>query len=296
MMTIDTPINNLMTTDYAQLSADYHLVEQALAYLEKHYQEQPSLAEIAASAGLSEYHFQRLFTHWVGISPKRFLQFLTKEHAKQMLERSASLLDVAYQTGLSGPGRLHDLFVNCEAVTPGEYKNQGQGLTITYAFQPTPFGECLLAKTDRGICSLTFVKAGERLEALDALRNRWSQAEFRQDTAVIAPLVRQIFPLARRLERAPINLYLCGTNFQIKVWEALLRVPPGNVVSYENIAVSIGMPRAVRAVGRAVAANPIAVIIPCHRVIRKMGVFGDYHWGSARKKAILGWEMAKEIQ
>ncbi len=283
-----------MMTDYRVLSDDYERIEQALLYLEKNYHEQPTLEEVAASIGLSEYHFQRLFTRWVGISPKRFLQFLTKEHAKELLEKSTDLLDVAYQTGLSGPGRLHDLFVSCEAVTPGEYKNRGEGLTIRYGFHATPFGECLLALTERGICGLSFTLAGNRQPALEALRGRWSMAKLLEDPSATASLVNRIFPLARQPETAPLSLFLNGTNFQIKVWEALLQVPPGALVTYEEIARRLGMPRAARAVGQAVADNPIAVIIPCHRVIRKMGELGNYRWGPARKKALLGWEMARE--
>ena len=283
--------------DRKQLSDDYRRVEQAILYLENNAHRQPSLKEIAASVSLSEYHFQRLFTRWVGISPKRFLQFLTKERAKQMLERSENLLDVTYETGLSSPGRLHDLFVACEAVTPGEYKAQGEGLTIQYGFHYTPFGECLLAATERGISNLLFVQNGNRDEALRSLRKRWKNAELIEDPVRTRPLVSQIFNLYENRNPSSLSVFLNGTNFQIKVWEALLRIPPGAVVSYEALAASIGMPKAARAVSNAVSQNPIPVLIPCHRVIRKMGEFGGYRWGTARKKALLGWEMAKwEIQ
>jgi AraC family transcriptional regulator of adaptative response/methylated-DNA-[protein]-cysteine methyltransferase len=281
------------TTDYAQLSMDYHRVEQAILYLESNFRSQPALKEVAESIGLSEYHFQRLFTRWVGISPKRFLQYLTKEYALRLLEQSEDVLETAYQSGLSGPGRLHDLLVTCEAVTPGEYKQQGAGLTIRYGFHPTPFGECLLAVTDRGICHLAFVEAGDRLRILGELKKQWARAGLVEDPPVTRPLVERIFFSQRGQGLPPLKLYLKGTNFQIKVWEALLRIPPGSVVSYENIAAAIGMPRATRAVSNAVAHNPIPVVIPCHRVIRKMGVLGGYRYGTARKKALLGWEMAK---
>lgn len=281
--------------DYKQLCEDYRRIEKAIRYLEDHYREQPALQEIAANAGLSEYHFQRLFTRWVGISPKRFLQFLTKEHAKSLLQESTNLLEVTYRTGLSGPGRLHDLFVSCEAVTPGEYKKRGQDLTIDYGIHPSPFGECLLAITERGICGLYFVSGGEKLGALDTLRSRWSRANLRENPAVTASLVEKIFPLGQRGSTSPLPLLLHGTNFQIKVWEALIRIPPGRLTTYGDIATYIGAPDAARAVGQAVASNPIAVIIPCHRVIRKMGQFGGYRWGTARKKAILGWEMAQGV-
>ncbi|MBN1146669.1 MAG: bifunctional helix-turn-helix domain-containing protein/methylated-DNA--[protein]-cysteine S-methyltransferase [Anaerolineales bacterium] len=279
--------------DYRQLSDDYQRIERAIRYLEEHYREQPSLDNVAASVGLSEYHFQRVFTRWVGISPKRFLQFLTKEHAKQVLESSASVLEATYQAGLSGPGRLHDLFVACEAVTPGEYKSRGQGLQITYGFHPSPFGECLLAVTERGVCGLAFAEDGDRRKALADLHVRWRNADLQENPARGVAWIERIFPLRSEQPVPPLHLFLNGTNFQIKVWEALLRIPWGSLVTYEAIAVHLGAPKAARAVGQAVAANPIAVIIPCHRVIHKMGVFGNYHWGSARKKAILGWEMAQ---
>jgi AraC family transcriptional regulator of adaptative response/methylated-DNA-[protein]-cysteine methyltransferase len=278
-------IMDMTLVDYEQLSEDYGRVEQAIRYIEENYHSQPGLKEIAAHAGLSEYHFQRLFTRWVGISPKRFLQFLTKESAS-----SVNLLEVAYQTGLSGPGRLHDLFVSCEAVTPGEFKNQGEGLEIQYGFHATPFGECLLALTERGICHLAFVQDGDRPQALRVLQARWKNASLREDPAATRPLVGQIFAIARGQEAAPLHLFLKGTNFQIKVWEALLRIPPGSVVSYQDLAISIGMPKAARAVGNAVGQNPLPVLIPCHRVIHKAGDFGSYHYGTARKKALLAWE------
>lgn len=282
-----------MTVNYKQLSEDYQRVEQAILFLEKNFHRQPGLKEIAAGVNLSEYHFQRLFTRWVGISPKRFLQFLTKEYAKELLERSEDLLAVAYETGLSSPGRLHDLFVTCEAVTPGEFKNRGEGLTIFYGFHPSPFGECLLALTERGICGLSFVQPGSREQALEALKGRWRKARLSQDAARTRPFVSQIFARYTGQASSPLELFLSGTNFQIKVWEALLRVPSGAVVSYQDIAACIGMPDAARAVSNAVAHNPIPVIIPCHRVIRKMGDWGGYHYGAARKKALLGWEAAQ---
>jgi AraC family transcriptional regulator of adaptative response/methylated-DNA-[protein]-cysteine methyltransferase len=275
---------------YTELSEDYLRVEQAIRFLEQNYRRQPELKEVAESIHLSEYHFQRLFTRWVGISPKRFLQFLTKENAKAMLASSHGLLDTAYTSGLSGPGRLYDLFVATEAVTPGEFKRKGAGLNIRYGFHPSPFGECLVGLTERGVCHLAFVQPGERSRALTYLRKAWPQAELQGDPSATRPLVRQIFSLSD--QSGPLALHLCGTNFQIKVWEALLRIPPGAVVSYEDLAVSVGLPRASRAVGHAVARNPIPVLIPCHRVIRKSGEFGEYMYGAARKKAMLGWEMA----
>jgi AraC family transcriptional regulator of adaptative response/methylated-DNA-[protein]-cysteine methyltransferase len=279
-----------------QLSADYQRIEQAILALEKNFRRQPSLDEIARSVALSEYHFQRLFSRWVGISPKRFLQFLTKEYAKELIESSPNLLDVAYESGLSGTGRLHELFVTCEAVTPGEFKNKGEGLQIFYGFHPTPFGYCLLAVTDRGICHLSFVQEGERTQAIKSLQKGWENAKLTVAPAKTRALVDQIFNPIKNGKPRPLHLFLSGTNFQIKVWEALLKIPAGAVASYEEIAARIGLPKASRAVGNAVSQNPVAYIIPCHRVVRKLGEFGNYRWGAARKKAMLGWEMARKEQ
>ncbi len=281
-----------MITD-TQLSDDYARIEQVIYFLEKNASRQPTLAEIAESVHLSEFHFQRLFTRWVGISPKRFLQFITKEHAKQLLAHSSSLLEATYQLGLSSPGRLHDLFVTWEAVTPGEYKQRGLGLTIRYGFHSTPFGEVLLGSTDRGICNLSFVMPAGRADALAALRRGWPNANLIEDPSATQPLVAAIFRRSSPGNGGPLHVYLSGTSFQLKVWEALLRIPSGSVVSYRDIAGYLGDPRASRAVGNALAHNPVAVLIPCHRVIHSLGEFGNYHYGEARKIALLGWEMAK---
>jgi AraC family transcriptional regulator of adaptative response/methylated-DNA-[protein]-cysteine methyltransferase len=278
--------------DYEQLSQDYEVIAQAIHFLEANVQRQPELDEIAASVNLSEYHFQRLFTRWVGISPKRFLQYLTKEGAKQLLERRASLLETTYELGLSSPGRLHDLFVACEAVTPGEYKRRGEGLIIRYGFHPSPFGECLLATTERGITNLAFVEHRDRAAALAVLRHAWRNARLVEDAATTRTLTDHIFIPASQAAFEPLCLYLHGTNFQIKVWEALLRIPTGQVATYSDIAQAIGFPKAARAVGNAVGRNPIPVLIPCHRVLRKEGDFGGYRYGVTRKKALLGWEAA----
>lgn len=276
---------------YRQASADYRTIEQAIRYLEANALQQPDLKEVAAAVGLSEFHFQRLFTRWAGISPKRFLQFLTKEHAKELLDRSANLLDTTAQVGLSSLGRLHDLFVTTEAVTPGEYKTRGNGLTIRYGLHPTPVGTCLIGLTDRGICHLGFVQRTEG-DAIDELVSRWQQADLIEDSATTAPLIEPIFDAGRRAGQ-PLRLYLRGTNFQLKVWEALLRVEPGAVTTYSEIAERIGDPHSARAVGGAVGANPLPVLIPCHRVIRALGEFGNYRYGSARKLALLGMEFSR---
>ena len=270
-------------------SQHYQLIERAIQYIETNVNHQPELDEIAAAIGLSEYHFQRIFTRWTGISPKRFMQFLTKEHAKELLNKSENLLDTTHQVGLSSLGRLHDLFVTTEAVTPGEYKSGGAGLTIHYGIHLTPFGKCLIATTERGICNLSFVNVSEG-QAIDNLVADWKQARMAEDYKSTAPLVTRIFS---DLETgSPLKIHLRGTNFQIKVWEALLSIPTGAVTTYEHIAKQIGRPKALRAVGTAVGHNPIAYLIPCHRVIRKSGDFGNYLYGSARKKVILAKEFS----
>ena len=278
--------------DYQQLASDYQVVEKAIQFVVENHLRQPELSEIAAHVGLSEYHFQRLFTRWAGISPKRFLQYLTKENAKALLETSRDILDVAYSVGLSSPSRLHDLFVTCEAVTPGEYKKRGQGLVIKYGYHPSPFGECLLAATDRGICYIAFVQDGDTQSAFQEVKDRWPEASFVEDGEYTKQFVEGIFVPVGNQRGAPLRLFLHGTNFQIKVWEALLKIPTGRVVTYHDLAVAIGMPEAPRAVGSAVGQNPLPVLVPCHRVIRKGGETGNYRYGWARKKALLAWEAA----
>jgi AraC family transcriptional regulator of adaptative response/methylated-DNA-[protein]-cysteine methyltransferase len=278
---------------YAELSADYGRIEAAIHYLEENFQAQPTLAEIASHVGLSEYHFQRLFSRWAGTSPKRFLQFLTIQHAKKLLADSQSILDAAYEAGLSSPSRLHDLFVTHEAITPGEFKQKGAGLTIQYGFHDSPFGECLIALTERGICGLQFVADDDREAALAELKASWPQANFVADDEATRPYVDPIFNLSEVEERPSLPLYLKGTNFQVQVWQALLKIPAGTAVSYGTVAQMIGNPKASRAVGSAVSHNPVGYLIPCHRVIRQAGNLGDYRWGSSRKKAILGWEAAR---
>ncbi len=278
---------------YAQAIEDYNRIERAILFLEQNFCRQPELKEVAANIGLSKHHFQRLFSRWAGVSPKRFLQFLTLEYAKKLLAESRNLLDVTYETGLSSPGRLHDLFITCEAMTPGEYKNQAEGLKIFYGFHPSPFGECLMSMTDRGICGLDFVPDGERDSVFNELKDKWAKATFVEDADRTRPFAERIFnPVEDKQALPPI---LKGTNFQIRIWQALLKIPAGAVVSYNDIAGHIGQPKAAQAVGNAVARNPIAFIIPCHRVIRKVGNIGDYHWGAARKKAILGWEASRKV-
>jgi AraC family transcriptional regulator of adaptative response/methylated-DNA-[protein]-cysteine methyltransferase len=274
---------------------DYTRVEAAIRYLEERQPEQPRLAEVAEHVGLSPWHFQRLFQRWAGVSPKRFLQFLTVEHAKRMLDASETVLETTWSAGLSSPGRLHDLFVTVEAVSPGEYKTGGEGLEIRWGVHPTPFGEALVAVSDRGVCQLSF---GDPEEALETLQKRFPEARRVEAPETTGPVSDRIF---RRLRagRGPadvkggLSLHLRGTNFQLRVWRALLSIPDGGAVTYGRIARSLGQPGAAQAVGRAVGANPVAVLIPCHRVLRESGGLGGYRWGTERKWAILGWEGVK---
>ncbi len=273
------------------MDRDYRRIEEAIRYLDENFRRQPELREIADRIGLSEYHFQRLFRRWAGVSPKRFLQFLTAGYARELLRSSRSVLDAAFEAGLSGAGRLHDLTVNVHAATPGELKHRGAGLTIRYGFHPSPFGTSLLATTPRGICALFFLEGDDREGALGELRGLWEEAQLLQDQEGTAPLAEAVFSTDPR--RKHLTLFLQGTNFQIKVWEALLRLPPGTAATYGQLAGRVGAPGAARAVGRAVGSNPVSFLIPCHRIIRQSGILGEYRWGSARKKAILGWEAAR---
>ena len=267
---------------------DASRVERALDWLSRNFERQPSLAEAAGRAGLSEHHFQRLFRRQVGLSPKKYVQFLTLERAKKVLAQSRSVLDAAYDAGLSGPGRLHDLFVNVEAMTPGEYKHRGRGLTILYGAHPSPFGQCLILRTVRGVCGLAFTAPGRRDEAFAELARGFEAAAFIEDPDATAGIVRRIFDAAASGDG--IGLHLRGTPFQIKVWRALLAIPSGCLASYGDLARRMGMPRASRAVGAAVGSNPVAWVIPCHRVIRASGVLGEYRWGSGHKLAMLSVE------
>jgi AraC family transcriptional regulator of adaptative response/methylated-DNA-[protein]-cysteine methyltransferase len=276
----------------SQTAMDYARIERALRFLNGNYLRQPTLDEIAAHVHLSPFHFERLFQRWAGTSPKRFLQYLTKEHAKTILQDSRSLLDATYESGLSGTGRLHDLFVSCEAVTPGEYKRRGEGVTIGYGFHPTPFGECLLARTERGICALRFLSTPSKQATLRELRDEWAAAKFVRNDDESGEICERIFSGAAKDGGVPFHLHLHGTNFQLKVWQALLTIPSGRLANYGDLAVKIGAPGAGRAVGSAVGRNPIAYLIPCHRVIRSLGVIGDYRWGRERKQAMIAREAA----
>lgn len=275
------------------MSTDYDRIERAIQYLEAHVTDQPRLEEIAAHVHLSPFHFERLFKRWAGVTPKQFLQQLTLAHAKERLRESASVFEAALEAGLSGPSRLHDLFVTIEAVTPGEFKQQGAGLVIRYGFHETRFGWCFIGLTGRGICHMAFEPPGT--EPIAELAARWPGAVLREAPAETGAMVDRIFGEATQ-NGVPLRLLVHGTNFQVHVWQALLRVPAGRVISYEDLAAALGRPAATRAVASAVAKNPIGYLIPCHRVIRKSGHFGQYHWGSARKKAMVGFEGVMSYQ
>ena len=279
-----------MGMDIAQNARDYARIEAAILYLEAHYRDQPGLDEVARAGGLSPHHFQRLFRRWAGISPKRFGQFLTLDYAKAQLEASATLLDAAYDAGLSGPSRLHDLFVTYEAMSPGAFKRGGGGVDIAWGVHPSPFGPCFVGLTERGICALGFA-GGDNGAVRAEFERRWPAARFHQDRTATAPVAARIF-CGQPSGGAPLWLLVCGTNFQLKVWEALLRIPPGRITSYHALGQSLGLSRSARAVGGAVAANPISYLIPCHRVIRRTGRFSNYEWGPNRKRVMLGWEAA----
>lgn len=274
-------------------SSDYSRVERAIRFLTAHAVEQPSLERVAEEVGLSPFHFQRLFQRWAGVSPKRFLQVLTLEEAKRMLAESRSLLDVSHTVGLSGPSRLHDLFLGLERMTPGEYKAQAEGLTVRWGVADTTFGPALFAALDRGLCGLSFLLDENGEGALGELQARWPGARLVADAASMRSYAEALEVHLRGGTDRPLGLVLKGTPFQVRIWEALLRVPSGQAISYRDLAALAGSPRALRAVGTAVGQNPIACLIPCHRVIQATGALGQYHWGAPRKQALLAFERVR---
>ena len=272
---------------------DYERVGRAIRFLEERRAEQPSLDEVAAVMGLSPHHCHRLFSRWVGTTPKRFLQFLTAEQAKKALAESRSVLDAAFDTGLTSPGRLHDLMVTLEAVSPGEYRAAGAWLEIRWGTHATPFGEAFLGVTQRGICAFEFLAGRQPEEAAAELAAGWPAAELRHDPATTRSVVTKVFPQHHLLPEGPFHLLVRGTNFQIRVWQALLRIPSGTVISYGDLAGRLGNPGAARAVGSAVGSNQVSYLIPCHRVVRQATGLGHYRWGAVRKHALLAWEAAQ---
>lgn len=272
--------------------SDYDRIAQAISFITSRVNGQPTLTEIATHLNMSPYHFQRLFCRWAGVTPKRFLQVLTLERAKQVLSESKPLLEVSNSLGLSSGSRLYDHFVQLEAVTPGEYKKGGVGLTIEYAVHDTPFGKAFIATTTRGICQFAFLDYSDINVLMSDLSSKWPHAVIHENYQRTRAIIETMFDGEKRLDR-PLSLHVSGTNFQVRVWKALLQIPPGTVVSYSQVASGIGRPRSARAVGTAVGANPVAFLIPCHRVIQQSGKLGGYHWGETRMHAIHAWESAK---
>ena len=273
-----------------QATLNYNRIAEAIEFLKSNFREQPSLEQVAEKVHLSPYHFQRLFTDWAGVSPKKFLQYLTVEYAKDVLKNGqATLFDAAHEAGLSGTGRLHDLFIKVEGMTPGEYKNGGAALSINYSFAESPFGDILVASTSKGICYMAFAEEEEK--AFQQLKNKFPNAHYHQMVDLVQQNALYIFTHDwSQLDK--IRLHLKGTDFQLKVWETLLKIPFGGLTTYRSLAEKINQPSAQRAVGTAIGQNPVAFLIPCHRVIQSVGTFGNYHWGATRKTAIIGWEAA----
>ncbi|MCB1427162.1 MAG: bifunctional helix-turn-helix domain-containing protein/methylated-DNA--[protein]-cysteine S-methyltransferase [Zhengella sp.] len=286
-MTVQTAI---LTRDITPQGTEYETVRRVIETLSLDYRDQPSLEALAAQVGETPTGLQKLFTRWAGLSPKAFLQAVTLDHARRLLDEGAPLLDAALELGLSGPGRLHDLFVSHEALTPGDYKARGAGLTIRHGFHPSPFGPALIMATERGLCGLAFADPGGEAAAFEDMARRWPNARFIEDAAAIAPYAARIFDPARWRAEEPLRVVMIGTDFQVRVWEALLRIPMNRAASYSDIAAAIGKPKASRAVGAAVGANPVSFVIPCHRALGKAGQLTGYHWGLTRKRAMLGWE------
>jgi AraC family transcriptional regulator, regulatory protein of adaptative response / methylated-DNA-[protein]-cysteine methyltransferase len=283
-------------SEFAPLSAaadDYAVVRRAIAFISEHWRAQPEIDEIAAAVGTTTADLHHLFRRWAGLTPKAFLQAITLDHARRLLRSSASVLDAAYEVGLSGPGRLHDLFVTHEAMSPGEWKSGGEGLNVAYGFHPSPFGSALVMTTERGLAGLAFADPGEEEAALDDMRGRWPKARYGEDTARTGAIARRIFdPTLWRPER-PLRVMLIGTDFEVRVWETLLGIPMGRATTYSDIAAKLGKPTAARAVGAAVGKNPVSFVVPCHRVMGKSGDLTGYHWGLTRKRAMLGWEAGR---
>ena len=271
-------------------AADYDIVRRAIAHIRGNWRSQPEIDTIADAAGVSTTDLHHLFRRWCGLTPKAFLQALTLNHARDLLRASASVLETSYEVGLSGPGRLHDLFVTHEAMSPGEWKAGGEGLTITYGFHPCPFGTALVMNTPRGLAGLALADAGKERRALSDMRSRWPKARYVEDFAATAVTARRIFDPALWRADQPLRVVLIGTDFEIRVWEKLLTIPMGRLDTYSGVAAKVGEPKAARAVGAAVGKNPICFVVPCHRVVGKNGDITGYHWGITRKRAMLGWE------
>lgn len=269
---------------------DYDVVRRTLQAISERWRDQPQLEDLASEAGVQPIQLQRVFSRWAGLTPKQFLQAVTLDHARALLKRSATVLETSYEVGLSGPARLHDLFVTHEAMTPGVYRARGAGVTLRYGFHPSPFGLALVMASEHGLAGLAFSDPGGEAEALADMRARWPAAGYREDAAATAPLAQRVFDPASWSQDTPLRVVMIGTDFEIRVWEALLRIPVGSATTYARIAEDLGKPKAARAVGRAVGRNPVSFVVPCHRVLGSGGGLCGYHWGLTRKRAILGWE------
>lgn len=283
-------IGESLSADPDISARDYQTIRKTLEFITHCWRDQPPLEDIAAAVDLSPTHLQRVFTRWAGLTPKQFLQAITLDHARDLLRDAASVLDATFEVGLSGPGRLHDLFVTHEAMTPGVYRARGAGVTISYAFHPSPFGQALLMVTEHGLAGLAFADPGEEAAALEDMTSRWPNAEFVEDAQATAPILGRVFDPNEWNADTPLRVVLIGTDFEVRVWETLLRIPLGRATTYSDIAAHLGNPKASRAVGTAVGKNPVSFVVPCHRVLGKTGDLCGYHWGLTRKKAILGWE------
>ena len=280
----------ILQKDVTPLGADYDIVRSVIERISLDYRDQPSLDELAQEVGTSPTVLQKTFTRWAGLSPKAFLQAITLDNARRLLDDGMPLLDAAFELGMSGPGRLHDLFVTHEAMSPGDYKSRGKGLTIRYGWHESPFGQALIMATERGLAGLAFADTGEESVALADMTGRWPNADYVEDPIATLPYAQRIFDPARWRPDEPLRVVLIGSDFQIRVWEALLKIPLGRARSYSKLAEEIGRPRASRAVGAAIGANPLSFVVPCHRALGKSGALTGYHWGLTRKRAMLGWE------
>jgi AraC family transcriptional regulator of adaptative response/methylated-DNA-[protein]-cysteine methyltransferase len=274
----------------AAAAADYDVVRRAIGHIRGHWREQPEIEAIAEAAGVTPTELHHLFRRWAGLTPKAFLQALTLDGARQLLRDSASVLDATYEVGLSGPGRLHDLFVTHEAMSPGEWKSGGEGLTVFFGFHPSPFGSALVMATERGLAGLAFADPGEEPAALADMKARWPRATYVENSARTAAMARRIFDSSQWQQSQPLRVVLIGTDWEVRVWETLLQIPMGRLVTYSDIAGKVRSPAAARAVGAAVGKNPVSFVVPCHRVVGKSGELTGYHWGITRKRAMLGWE------
>ncbi len=287
-----TPVK-LAPVEFDGAASDYEIVQRAIAYVTEHFRDQPEVETVARAVGVDGRTLTELFRRWCGLSPKAFLQSVTLDYARRVLRESPNILEASYEVGLSGPGRLHDLFVVHEAMSPGEWKTGGEGLTVYYGFHPSPFGSALVMTTERGLCGLAFADQGGEQAALADMRGRWPNARYAEDSARTVVHAQRIFDSKLWRPNTPLRVVLIGTDFEIRVWETLLSIPMGKAATYSDIAKKLGNPKGARAVGAAVGKNPVSFVVPCHRVLGKSGNLTGYHWGLTRKRAMLGWEAAQ---